>query len=57
MGLGVGDYLIERKGVQLLVAAHPNSRREEPLPDDADMVLHLPFSQPEAGVQATGSTR
>ncbi len=55
--LGVGDAFIEQPGVQLVEALEPQPRREEALADQPDLVLDLPFSQPEAGVQATGSTR
>ena len=63
--LGVGDTSVEQPGVQLLVARHPQPRREETLAHHPDLVLDprlregrlCPFSQPEAGVQAVGSTR
>jgi hypothetical protein len=62
---GVGDASIEQPGVQLLVARHSQPRREEALAHYPDLVLDprfregrlCPFSQPEAGVQAVGSTR
>jgi hypothetical protein len=62
---GVGDASIEQPGVQLLVARHSQPRREEALTHYPDLVLDprlrggrlCPFSQPEAGVQAVGSTR
>jgi hypothetical protein len=62
---GVGDASVEQPGVQLLVARHAQPRREETLAHHPDLVLDprfregrlWPFSQPEAGVQAVGSTR
>lgn len=58
MRLGVGDTFIHEPGVQFVVGFEPQSRREEALPHETDLVLDLvPFSQPDAGVQATGSTR
>ena len=69
MRLGVGDAAIEQPGVQLLVAPHPQPRREEALAHQPDLVLDLPLlparagcRRPDrpgsaAGVQATGSTR
>ena len=41
--LGVGDALVEQPGVQLVVALHPQPRREEPLADQPDLVLDLPL--------------
>ena len=59
--LGVSDTAIEKPSVQLLVAGHPQPRREEALAHHPDPGFRRgrlwPFSQPEAGVQATGSTR
>ena len=43
MRLGVGDRLIEEPTIELLVALHPQARREEALPDNADLVLDLPL--------------
>ena len=57
MRLGVGDAFVEQPGVQLVVGLEPQPRREEALADQPNLVLDLPFSQPDAGVQATGSTR
>ena len=37
----VGDALVEQPGVQLLVALHPHSRREEPLAHQPDLILDL----------------
>src|SRR3954452_3523536 len=41
MGLGVGDRLVEKPGVQLLVALHPHAWGEEPLAHEPDLVLDL----------------
>ena len=43
VGFGVDDALIEQPAVQLVVALHPQPRREEALPHDADLVLDLPL--------------
>ncbi|WP_143747820.1 hypothetical protein [Mesorhizobium temperatum] len=50
MRLGVGDALVMQAGVQLLVGLEAQSRREEALARQPDLVLDL--NQPEAGVQA-----
>ena len=64
--LGVGDALILEPCVELGQAGHPRLGEEELVAQVADLVLHLtvmPFghglrlSHPEAGEQATGSTR
>ena len=55
--LGVGHAAVEKPGIQLVGALHPHSWREEPLADQAHLVLDLPLLQPDAGVQAVGSTR
>ena len=55
--LGEGDALVEQPPIQLVVALEPEPRCEEALAHEADLVLDLAFSQPDAGVQATGSTR
>ena len=39
--LGVGDAAVEQPGVQLLVARHPQPRREEALAHQPDLVLDL----------------
>ena len=57
MHLSVGDAFIEQPGVHLVVGLEPQTRREEPLANEPDLVVDLPFSQPDAGVQAIGSTR
>jgi hypothetical protein len=44
--LGPGDAALQKPGVQLFVAPHPDPWREEPLPDRADLVLHLAFLPP-----------
>ena len=41
MRLGVGDALIQQPGVQLVIALHPQPRREEALAHQADLVLDL----------------
>jgi hypothetical protein len=56
MGLGVGDAFVQQPGVQLVEDFEPQPRREEALPEQPDLVSTWPFSQPDAGVQATGST-
>ena len=38
---GIGDALVQQPGVQLVVALHPQPRREEPLAHQADLVLDL----------------
>src|SRR3546814_16025037 len=43
MRLGVSDALVHQPGVQLVVALHPEPRREAALPDQADLVLDLPL--------------
>jgi hypothetical protein len=48
---------IEGPGVQLVITLEPQARREEAFALQADLVLDLAFSQPEAGVQTTGSRR
>ena len=48
---------VEEPGVQLVIALEPQPRREKAFAHVADLVLDLAFSQPDAGVQATGSTR
>ena len=59
MHLGVGDAFIEqRRRSSSSKNLEPPERREEPLTDEPDLVLDLPLPpQPDAGVQATGSTR
>jgi len=62
---GMQDALLNQPGIQLVVALHPQPRCEEPLAPLAQLVLDprlrggrlCPFSRPDAGVQATGSTR
>src|SRR5712664_1909900 len=41
MRLGVGDAFIEQPGVQLIIVFEPQSRREEALTDQPDLVLDL----------------
>ena len=68
MGLGMGDAAVEQPGVHLLVALEPQTRREEALAHQTDLIFDLPRSpsvlepmahrgspQPAAGVH--GSTR
>ena len=40
---GRGDALVQKPGVQFLVALDPDPGREEPLADRADLALHLTF--------------
>src|SRR5476651_2877227 len=42
MHLGVGDAFIEQPGVQLVKSLEPQTRREEALADEPDLVLDLP---------------
>jgi len=37
--LGIGNALVEEPSVQLLIARHPQPRREKPLADQPDLVL------------------
>ncbi len=57
VGFGVSHTTIEEPVIQLVEALHSQSWREEALAYQADLVLDLPLSQPDAGVQAVGSTR
>jgi hypothetical protein len=57
MRLGVGHALVGKPGVQLIVVFEPQPRREEALADQPVWFSTCPFSQPDAGMQATGSTR
>ena len=41
--LGVGDASVEQPGVQLVIARHPQPRREEALAHQPDLVLDLPL--------------
>jgi hypothetical protein len=58
VGFGVSNRFIEQQAVQLFKALDPQDGCEEPLTNQADLVLHprlrggrlWPFSQPEAGV-------
>src|ERR1700732_1374637 len=43
MRLGVGDAFIEQPGVQLVKILEPQTRCEEPLTDEPDLVLDLPL--------------
>src|SRR3954453_232922 len=43
MGLGMGDAAVEQPGVHLLVAREPQTRREEALAHQTDLVLDLPL--------------
>jgi len=44
--LGEGNAAVEQQRIQLLVAAHPQSWREEPPAHQPDLVLHLPLLPP-----------
>jgi hypothetical protein len=57
MRLGVGDAFAGEPSVQLAVALEPQAWREEALAHQPTWFSTCPFSQPDAGVQATGSTR
>ena len=41
VSLGVGDHPVEQQGVQLVVAPHPDARREQSLAHQPDLVLDL----------------
>jgi hypothetical protein len=41
MHLGVSDALVGQAGVQLIVGFDPKTRREEPFPDQTNLVLDL----------------
>ena len=43
MHLGVGNAFIEQPGVQFVKILEPQTRREEPLTDEPDLVLDLPL--------------
>jgi hypothetical protein len=55
--LGVGHTLVQQPGVQFVVVLDPQPWGEEAFPYQTDLVLDLTLSQPDAGLQATGSTR
>ena len=57
MRLGVGDAFVDQPGVQFVVALDPQARREGALRTRPTWFSTWPFFQPDAGVQATGSTR
>src|SRR5271170_5100357 len=46
MRLGVGDAFIEQPSVHLVVGLEPQTRREEPLTDEPDLVLDLTLLPP-----------
>ena len=54
---GIRDAMIEQPGIQLVITLHLQPRREKLFAHQSNLVLTCPFSQPEADVQATGSTR
>jgi hypothetical protein len=41
MRLGEGDAFVQQPGVQFVIALHPQSRGEEALAHQPDLVLHL----------------
>src|SRR5436305_11928639 len=43
MRLGVGNAFVEQPSVQFLKVLEPQTRREEPLTDETDLVLDLPL--------------
>lgn len=49
--------MVEQPGVEFLQVFEAEPRREEALAHSPTWFLTWPFSQPDAGVQATGSTR
>ena len=67
---GMGDTLIDQPGIEFVIGAKTQPRRKKALPHKTGLVLNLsvraayaafgrgpPEPQPEAGVQATGSTQ
>jgi hypothetical protein len=57
MGVGMFQATVEQPGVHLLVAGKAQPGREEALAHQPTWFSTWPFSQPAAGVHATGSTR
>jgi hypothetical protein len=57
ISLGVGDAFVGQPAVQILQRLEAQSRREEAFPHQPDLVLDLTLLPPDAGVQASGSTR
>ena len=55
--LGIGDAFIGEPGVQLVIGFETQPRREKRSRTSPTWFSTCPFSQPDAGVQATGSTR
>lgn len=51
------DASVEQPGVEFLQVFEAEPRREEALAHSPTWFSTWPFSQPDAGVQATGSTR
>src|SRR6202007_1221614 len=43
MRLGIRDAFVEQPGVQFVEILEPQTRREEPLTDEPDLVLDLPL--------------
>lgn len=56
-GSGRGDALVQQPGIQFLVAFDPDAGRKNRWRTVPTWLSTWPFSQPAAGVQATGSTR
>src|SRR5271166_4178374 len=46
MRLGVGDALVQKPGVQLVIGLEPQPRREEALAHQTGLVPDLPLSHP-----------
>ncbi len=56
--LADGQALVGKPAVEFLKIIEPWARCKQPFPDILDTCFSTwPFSQPEPGVQATGSTR
>src|SRR3954469_23567153 len=57
MHLGVGDAFVEQPGVHLIVGLEPQTGVKNRSRTSPTWFSTCPFSHPDAGVQATGSTR
>jgi hypothetical protein len=57
MRLGIGDAFVEQPGVQLVIVLTRSRGVKKRSRTRPTWFSTWPFSQPDAGVQATGSTR